>query len=501
MKRLLIIALQEMTPDLIDPWVERGLLPNIAALMRAGSSGRVRARAPLTTPHNWANILTGVDAGQHGVFDFWQRGATGIFHETSSAALLAAPIWARLRGTGLSSTLLNLPLTWPPPDMDGVVVAGPQGGPTRELFSTPELYDGLTAAHGAYRPQAIAPGGRAKSDYIGLFDDETPRTARAFEFLLNARAWDFAISHFTDAAMAQHYFWADMEAGEGNPFSEVIASAYRNLDAAIGRLVRAAGRDTVVFVMSECGAGRLRSGIDLNLWLRRRRLLCPRRGRLAGLRRMAEDRLLPPARRILPARVKSALGRSSPTLKNWASSSGTYLDLDWSRTRAFARGKEGNLYVNLAGRDPHGIVQPGNEYAELLDTIERALRGLRDPGSGEPVVTDVARPAELYAGPAIEFAPDLIVDWSDAAYMTTERSRSEDAVFGERWRKGMSWPTTGSHRYDGAVIAAGPGISAGARLGRVSHFDFLPTWLKILGRPVPDGLDGRVLDEIMEQPA
>ena len=137
MKRVLVIALQEATRDLIDPWVEQGLLPNIAALMGTGTCGYVRAEAPLITPHSWANILTGVDAGQHGIFDYWQRGADGVFHETSTASLNAPPIWARLRGTGLRSTYLNLPMTWPLPGLDGLVVSGSPGYvPTRETFTS-----------------------------------------------------------------------------------------------------------------------------------------------------------------------------------------------------------------------------------------------------------------------------------------------------------------------------------------------------------------------------
>lgn len=500
MKRVLVIALQEVTRDLMDPWVKQGLLPNIAALMQAGTSGYVRAEAPLITPQNWANILTGVDVGQHGIFDFWQRGGDGIFRETSPAALQAQPIWTRLRGTGLRSTLLNVPMTWPPPEIDGVVVAGGGLGaaPAPDLFAPRELYDKLIAEHGDYRPEATAPGGRKKRDYINLFDTETPRTTAAFEFLLNAQHWDFAMAYFIDAAMAQHYFWADMDDGSVNPYSGVVASAYKNLDAAVGRLVKAAGPDTVVFVMSECGAGPIRSGINLNNWLEQQELLSPLHGPLTGLKQFAEDSLLPLAKQMLPTVLKSALSKRSRLLKNWASSSGTQLDLDWSQTKAFCRGKEGNIYVNLAGRDPHGIVQPGKEYDELLNRVGDALCKLRDPKTGARVVTGVARPQQLYTGPAIEFAPDLIVDWSDAAYMVTERGRSSGEVFVERWRKGMSWPTTGSHRYDGVLIAAGPGIAAGTQMVSASQFDLLPTWLNILGQPVPAGLKGRVLTEMME---
>jgi predicted AlkP superfamily phosphohydrolase/phosphomutase len=499
MTRVLVIALQEVTLDLIDPWVEQGLLPNIAALMAAGTSGYVRAQAPLITPHCLANILTGVNAGQHGVFDYWQRGADGIFRETSGTSLQAPPIWQILRGTGLRSTFLNVPLTWPLPNVDGTIVASrAAASSTRELFSSPELHDRLVATHGEYRVDATAPGGRRKPDYIDLFDIETSRTARAFEFLLNAEHWDFAMVYFIDAAMAQHYFWAEMTADHDNPYHGVIASAYKNLDKAIGRLVRTAGTDAVTFVLSECGAGALRFGIDLNRWLEQEGLLRTIRQPLGWLRQAVEDRVLLAAKRFVPPVVKTVLTRNSLALKNWAASSGPRLAVDWPRTKVFSRGKEGNLYVNLAGRDSSGTVQPGVELDELLSVVSDALYKLKDPDSGVPVVTSVVQPARLYSGPAMEFAPDLVVDWKDAAYMTTERAGSGNAVFGKRWRRGMSWPTTGSHRHDGTFIAAGPGIALGKRIGPASHFDLLPTWLSILGQPVPAGLKGRVLAEMMK---
>lgn len=501
MNRILVIGLQEATWDLAGPWVERGLLPNIAALLEKGVRGRVHAEAPLITPYSWANILTGVGAGQHGIFDYWQRGSDGIFRETTSASFGAPPIWQRLRHTGVRSTFVNVPLTWPPPQLDGVVVAGQNAATSsRQRFCPRDLHDRLIAAHGPYRPEATAPGGRKKRDYIGLFDLETTHTAAAFDFLLKAEPWDFAMVYFIDPAMAQHYFWADMEAGRDNPYSSVIASAYRSVDAAIGRLAGACGGGTDIFVISECGAGPIRSGINLNNWLERMGLLRVRQGPAARMKRLAERDLLPLLKRMLPSGVKAGLGKHSLALRNWAGNSGNVLDLDWSRTKVFSRGKEGSLFVNLAGRDPHGIVRKGDEYDELLSSVEDALRELEDPVTGAPVVASVARPEQLYTGPAIDSAPDLTVIWSDGAYMTTEYARGRDEVFVERWRKGMSWPTTGSHRCDGMLIAAGPGVpgAGGTDLGAISHFDLLPTWLSMLDQPVPCELKGRAVAELTD---
>jgi predicted AlkP superfamily phosphohydrolase/phosphomutase len=497
--RVLVIGLQEITHDLLQPWVRQGFLPNIASLIDKGSVGRVNARAPLITPHGWANILTGVQAGPHGIFDYWQRDADGVFRESTSENLRVPAIWDHLHNTGLRCTFLNVPLTDPPPDLDGLVAAAAKSGsPSREHFSPRDTYDRIAAAGIAYRPEATAPGGRKKEDYIGLFDIETPKTAQAFEFLLESRPWNFALVYFVDAAMAQHYFWSDMREGDNNPYCDVVLSAYRNLDAAIGRLADSAGPNTNIFLLSECGAGPIRSGVNLNAWLERHGLLFAQRRLTTGVKQAIEDHLLPVAKRVLPPSVKTALTRRSVKLKNWASSSGTHLDLDWSRTRVFSRGKEGNIFVNLAGRDPHGIVNPDSEYGALLDEIETLLLALRDPVSGEPVVGSVSRPTQIYSGPAVGLAPDLIVDWTNGQYMMTEKNGPGGDVFVERRRKGMSWPTTGSHRHEGVVVASGPGISRNSQMIDTTQFDLLPTWLSMLGQPIPQEFEGRVLSELLD---
>ncbi|MGH9893148.1 MAG: hypothetical protein ACREA0_14390, partial [bacterium] len=170
--------------------------------------------------------------------------------------------------------------------------------------------------------------------------------------------------------------------------------------------------------------------------------------------------------------------------------------IDWARTRAFAQGKEGSLFINLKGRDPYGIVAPGAEYETVRQAIIDRLGELRDPDTSEPAVTHVYRREELFDGPWTDLAPDLFIEWRDDMYMPTEQEGESDKVFVTRWREGMSWPTTGSHRVDGVLIATGPQIRPGTEVSDTTIFDLLPTWLSILGQPVPDGLKGQVIEPI-----
>ena len=131
-------------------------------------------------------------------------------------------------------------------------------------------------------------------------------------------------------------------------------------------------------------------------------------------------------------------------------------------------------------------------------TLEHVIL-LRRCGRGEPPITKVWRRDELYQGPAVDQAPDLIIDWRDGGYMPNDRDRGETAVFAPRFRQYMSWPTSGSHRLDGVLIAAGPDIEPGTRVHGARLIDILPTWLQLLGQPLPRELEGKPIYSLLER--
>ena len=131
--------------------------------------------------------------------------------------------------------------------------------------------------------------------------------------------------------------------------------------------------------------------------------------------------------------------------------------------------------------------------------IAAQLTAVIDPARGEPAVQRVWRRDELYHGPGVEYAPDLIVDWRDGAYMPNDRDRGESSVFAPRFRQYMSWATSGSHRLDAVLMACGPDIQAGTRIHGARLIDIMPTWLRLLGQPVPKELEGRPLDTLFER--
>lgn len=503
--RVLVIAIQEATLDLIRPWAEDGTLPVLKTMMDGGICGDLQGVEPLSTPHSWGNILTGKGAGYHGVFDFWQRDHGGRFNPTSRMSLREKPVWTLLHEGGLKSAVLNMPLTFPPEAPGGFMVSGLEApGITRAIAAPPEIFDQITHRFGRYRPAAVFPGGRQKADYLGLFERETSRQAEVYAYLLGRNDWDFGMVYFVDAAMAQHYFWADMNSGDAsNPYRHVLKTAYRCLDEAIARLMAAAGPETTMFVMSECGAGPIRYGVQINTWLHQEGFLGwkrsaaprPRHGPARSVFSEWSEMGKGFAKRHAPESIRSWLKQYVPALRGGQGDSSTKA-IDWSRTRAFSQGKEGSLFINLKGRDPHGIVAPGAEYNAVRQDVIDRLSELRDPDTGERAVTRVSRREDLFQGPMIDLAPDLFIEWRDDMYMPAEQPGERDKVFVTRYRDGMSWPTSGSHRLEGVLIASGPGIRAGTRVAGATTFDLLPTWLQLLGQPLPPGLEGRLIDGV-----
>jgi predicted AlkP superfamily phosphohydrolase/phosphomutase len=250
--------------------------------------------------------------------------------------------------------------------------------------------------------------------------------------------------------------------------------------------------------MSDHGFGPVHSFFLTNNWLAGLGLLRFKRGPWTTLKRLLFRMGYSPLRAF---RIAKALGlgrlRKQVRFQQKAGLVNrlflSFDDVDWSRTKAFSVGSFGQIYINLAGTRPHGIVQPGIEYEELKSDLARQAVALRDPRSGEPLIERVYRREEIYSGPYVARTPDLIVQPRGWEYMAFGH-----ADFGSNRLVEPITGLSGHHRPEGLLILAGPGVRAGARLEGASILDLVPTILHALDVAVPQGLDGRVLAEAFD---
>jgi predicted AlkP superfamily phosphohydrolase/phosphomutase len=160
-----------------------------------------------------------------------------------------------------------------------------------------------------------------------------------------------------------------------------IEGFYRDVDRAVGEIRERLPADTLLVVMSDHGFQPYTRKLHLNAWLRDNGYLVMKPGKATG-------------------QIVSG-------------------DVDWSKTRAYGVGFNG-LYLNLAGREAEGIVDPRGAAA-LADEIAARLEAYRDPAGGVQVVLHADRADEAYAGARRGEGPDLVVGYA-AGYGCSDES-------------------------------------------------------------------------------
>jgi len=192
--------------------------------------------------------------------------------------------------------------------------------------------------------------------------------------------------------------------------------------------------------------------------------------------------------------LKKKLAAAAPSLKHKWMSHIFFSGIDWQSTQAYAVGNYGNIYLNVKGREPLGIVNSGEEYENLRDQIMRKLGELKDPDSGEPILDKVYKKEELYSGPYLEDAPDLIILWKDFAYYTRQSVVDEEVLLFEPPGKfgNRVIEHSACHRLNGVLIMHGKHLLQGKTIN-ANIMDLAPTILYSMGLPVPEDMDGKVL--------
>jgi predicted AlkP superfamily phosphohydrolase/phosphomutase len=168
-------------------------------------------------------------------------------------------------------------------------------------------------------------------------------------------------------------------------------------------------------------------------------------------------------------------------------------DVDWPRTAAYSLGNVGQIFLNVAGREPQGSVQPGAAYEATRTRIVERLAQLRDPHTGELVVETIYRREDVYAGEQLACAPDILFIPRRLEYFGFGEYEFGSNKVIEAMRRGIS----GTHRLTGVFLAYGAAVKPGVVVDGARLVDLAPTLLHILGEPIPSTMDGRVLEEAL----
>jgi predicted AlkP superfamily phosphohydrolase/phosphomutase len=385
---------------------------------------------------------------------------------------------------------------------------------TRELVSPPDYFDTLKQIAPDYFiiPDYNARAADPMADFADRLRREVELRERVALHIMRTETWDMLQVVIMATDEVQHTFWQCQAADDSSPLAKyrhVIRDIYQRCDEAVGRLIDAAqqdGRATDVIIVSDHGAGRFEWMVNLNQWLAEQGLLHFRANTarpIKQLRSTVMERAGQAYRRYMPARarmaIRNTLGaqRFSQMQQEFQSALLT-TTIDWANTQAYSLGAGGNLYVNVKGREPTGMIEPGAEYEAIRQRLIDALLAMRAPDNDAPMVRQAYRREELYHGAMLDHAPDVIVQWTDYAYWGRGYYGSQVSAFEQQRHFDFSdQPLTGSHRPEGILIAYGPHIRSGARVQGAKLVDLAPTIFHLLGFAPPAEMDGRVLSEML----
>jgi predicted AlkP superfamily phosphohydrolase/phosphomutase len=499
--KILIIGFDGATFDLIRPWANSGHLPNLARLMNSGVHGDLLSTLPPVTSPAWPTFMTGCNPGKHGVFDFIQPSGAN-FTLVNSTRIKQPTLWQRLSEAGYRVGVINVPVTYPPRAINGFMITGLLSPRNSQISFPADLISRYQPELGDYRiaPEIqYKPGLEAEfiADIYSLI-----RTRGEWGLKLMAQeSWDVLMVHFLAMDMMKHALWRFMDHDhprhEPGPFEHAIRDGYALVDAYIGRLMAELPQDASVIVMSDHGFGPLTNMVNLNVFLMQKGLMKLKRDPWTQLKAFAFRRGITPSTAyqwLARLGLQNIVARVSKNTRN--NILGKFLSfdsVDWQRTRAYSMGHVGQIYLNLAGREPRGIVDP-KDYDRTLQKVIDTLKELKDE-NGRAILTRVIPGKEVYHGPYAHKSPDLHLVLDDYNMIACPLFATEGKVMTNQIRG-----DSGCHRSEGIFIAQGPQIKRNVVLPAANILDLAPTILQLLGEPVPQVMDGRVLTEIFEVP-
>jgi predicted AlkP superfamily phosphohydrolase/phosphomutase len=469
MVQSIVLGLDGANWNLLSPWLDSGDLPNIQSIRKSGTSADLESCLPPVTCPNWRCYSTGKNPGKLGVY-WWEK--IDIENRTlstpTSRSFKSANYWDYLADDGISTGVLNLPMTYPPLPMDdGYLVAGGPGSEQNDYTDPVELEAELDGQ--GYRLHPDSPitsqdDTDVAADIVDLIDERL----RTFRSLLDERNADVAHCTVFYINVLQHYFW------RGEPTAE----AWRIIDDHIGA-IREEHPDATLYLMSDHGCAEIDTMFYANSWLENQGFLeTTTSSATSVLERfdINKQRISKLADRIgvrglvaalAPERIKQTVPEDDEGAKR-----DQKLDrIDWERSRAVASG-QGLIYV-LDGRE------------ETREQIIEKLSSLRSGISGIPIARNVYRSEEAYEGPYVSEAPTIVFDQTPGVH--TSGAIGANPVFEDV----SHW--SAENVRTGLFLADGPDV-IGSAGEEISITDVAPTILHEQGSAIPSDMDGEPLE-------
>lgn len=462
-KKVVMIGLDGLNPDLVYQW--KGELPNLSKLMEEGIYGKIKSTVPPITPQAWSCILTGKNPGHFGYWDFTYRddysyGQSELVNSRVRDERVDT-IYEILSGYNKKVAIINVPVTYPPPEIPG--------GYSISSFMIPNLNKQFTHPASLKKKiekiigQYIIDASTSDMNFrrmdkevvLKRIYDMDKQRFELTKYFIKKKKCDFVFTVIMGTDRMPHLFYRYFDKNHRRytphpKYESALKNHYKFCDESIGEILNLVDDDTAMIVTSDHSVQRLDGRINLNEWL------------------------------IKEGYMKLRKRPESPT-------SLMQVDIDWSQTKAWATGFTGQLYLNVKGRESQGIVD-SQDYERLLGELAEKLKAITDE-KGESLDTKVYRRKDIHSGEYAKFGPDLFV-YFDNCYWNISELIGYDSIYSYDTPKG---PDDGGHGPFGFFAMAGKGVPKRGKVSDADLLDIAPTVLHLFGVTIPQDMEGKVL--------
>lgn len=458
MKKVMVIGLDCAAPQLVfDKWKDD--LPNLRSLMEKGVWGKLRSTDPPITVPAWMSMLTSKSPGRLGFYGLRNRADYSYAKMSipNSAQVKEPTVWEILSKEGKKCIVLGVPQTYPPKPLNGYLVSCFLTPSTKSDFTYPkefkaeveEVTEGYILDCNNFRTDD-------KDRILNQIFEMTDKRFKLAKHCLQTKEWDFFMMVEMGTDRIHHGFWKYMDPTHlkhepGNPYENSIKNYYKFCDERLGELLKIAGPETTVLVVSDHGARKMDGGICINEWLIKEGYLT--------LKEMPKE----------PAPVEKC-------------------EVDWEKTRAWGSGGYyARLMVNVKGREPQGTVAPGEEYEAFRNELIAKLEALPNH-EGKPMQTKVVRPEDVY--PICEnIPPDLFVYFDDLNWRSVGSIGLNEIYTFEN----DTGPDDANHDWHGIFLMQRPTDETSVNRTDLDIKDVAPTILHYMDQVIPQDMEGKVI--------
>ncbi|ASJ10331.1 hypothetical protein A3L12_02965 [Thermococcus sp. P6] len=486
--KIVTIGLDGATWDVILPFVREGKLPTFKELLKGSSWGILKSTLPPVTVPAWPAFATGKNPAKFGIYNFLIVDTkTAKVRIVKSSDVKSKKIWDYLGFYGKKSMIINHPVTYPPQKINGVMVSGMLTPPrANDYTSPPEISKELEKLGYIIEPNPeVVKTKWDTEEFIDEIISTINKRTRAVVHLMKTRPWDFFFVLFRGTDVVQHKQFQN---------KEKLLKVYMEIDKSLATILKSIPKDTFVILMSDHGFCEFKKCFNITKLLYETGYVKVKRKEKTGknsrssilmklgisqafILSMLRKLHLEWIRKYIPVSLKSRLPSST-----------VEIDLKESLVYPGILFTGASQYLSI-NRDK---VKDEEEYLNLRNELISKLLSLKDPKTGERVVEEAYKKEDIYSGPYLDEAPDIVFLLKKGYGLSTSVDLNAPVI------EEIHSPF-GTHHIDGIFLAYGPGVKRGHKIENAKIYDITPTILHIFGLPIPNDMDGRILVEIFEE--